>query len=145
MKQFVKQKFYGKLLRLLKFKRHKKIRTFISFSKKKIEFNPSIHYNAKKNEYFLKKTDSFYKIPIDPLELKNKETQQPLDFNSPHLAAPVSLKGNNTPSHSSPEEKSESKLEKERKKKNCLVKSNFFLKMKQQNKNNKENTNLGIS
>lgn len=57
MKQFLKHKFYGKLLNFLKYKRYKKIRTFISFSKKKIDYNSNINYNVKNRQYFLKKGD----------------------------------------------------------------------------------------
>lgn len=110
MKQFVKQKFYGKLLRLLKFKRHKKIRTFISFNKKKLEVNPGIHFNYKKNEYFIKNIDTFYKKPMN---LVNSETNSKTSLNSKE---DVLLNSDE-------------------------FKSNFFLKMKQQNKNHQENSN----
>jgi hypothetical protein len=66
MEHLIKQKFYGKLLNFLKFKRHRKIRTLISFSRKKMDLSPgaSPNFNLQKRQYFLKKVDSFC---IDPL------------------------------------------------------------------------------
>jgi hypothetical protein len=73
MKQIFKQKFYGKLVSFLKYKRNKKIRTFISFSKKKIDFNIGIGRNPKKRSFqqtplkgrfSLKKVNFFDFIPL---------------------------------------------------------------------------------
>ena len=79
MKHFVKQKFYGKLLSFLKFKRHKKVRSFISFSKKKLDFNTRINYNSQKRVFFLKKLDPLYNtLPVDiNLKIKDQKINKP--------------------------------------------------------------------
>lgn len=83
MKHFVKHKFYGKLLSSLKFKRHKKIRTFISFSKKKLDYNAGISFDYKKLDASLKRVDPFYNlVPNSSLTstIKKKESFNDSDF-----------------------------------------------------------------
>lgn len=129
MKQFVKQKFYGKLLQLLKFKRHKKIRTFISFSKKKLEFNPNIHFNYKKNEYFVKSLGPVYKTPLN--SLTNHLHTFTNDLVTPHQ---LSTTQNNITKNGSINTNT-----------NSNSNSNFFFQMKQQNTHIQDNSNLRIS
>ena len=62
MKDFIKQKFYGRLLSFLKFKRHKKIRTLISSSKKRMCcYRDAIAPQKRQTQpsYFLKRLDSY--------------------------------------------------------------------------------------
>jgi hypothetical protein len=61
MKDFIKQKFYGRLLSFLKFKRHKKIRSLISSSKKRMCYREAIAPQKRQTQpsYFLKRLDSY--------------------------------------------------------------------------------------
>lgn len=64
MKDFIKQKFYGRLLSFLKFKRHKAIKASIASSKKKIWNGPRdsgaiAQKRQTQPSYFLKRLDSY--------------------------------------------------------------------------------------
>lgn len=63
MHNFLKQKFYRKLFNILKYKRNGRIRSSISFVKKKIELNPVLVY--KQNLSFLRHID-FSSFSFEP-------------------------------------------------------------------------------
>ena len=66
MKDFLKHKFSRKLFNLLRFKRHCRLRSSISFTKKKMAIGPVIVYKQHSRLFFLKHLDfsSFFFEPF---------------------------------------------------------------------------------
>jgi hypothetical protein len=81
MKYILKNKYYGKILNLLKYKRHKKIKTLIT---KKLENNfygPTVHFNSKYQQYFIKKMEYFDKS-MNKIEYETKLNRKKYKINS---------------------------------------------------------------
>jgi hypothetical protein len=92
MKDFLKHKFSRKLFNLLRFKRHCRLRSSISFTKKKMAIGPVIVYKQHSRLFFLKHLDfsSFFFEPFLSSSLTLSSSSPSLPFVSPSVDLPSS-------------------------------------------------------